>query len=80
MEKVYSTNYKTIKARIYLQDPVKYEQSKKKSSICAYNRYHSDDEEIRKKYREQRSEWNKKYYLKNKQDSLMKNQLSKSMK
>ena len=70
MEKVYSTNYKTIRARIYLQDPVKYEKSKQISMDCAYNRYHSDDEEIRKKYREQRSEWNKKYYLKNKVDSL----------
>ena len=70
MEKNDSTNYKTVKARIYLQDPVKYAKSKQVSMDCAYNRYHSDDEEIRKKYREQRSEWNKKYYLKNKVDSL----------
>ena len=70
MEKVYSTNYKTIQARIYLQDPVKYEKSKKVSSICAYNRYHSENEEIKEKYREQRKEWNRKYYMNKKKESL----------
>ena len=70
MEKVYFTNYKTVKARIYLQDPIKYAKSKQISMNCAQNRYHSENEEIRTKYREQRSEWNRKYYLKKKKDSL----------
>ena len=70
MEKVYSTNYKTVQARIYLQDPVKYAKSKEISSICSHNRYHSENEEIRTKYRKQRKEWNRKYYLKKKENSV----------
>ena len=66
MERIYSTNYKTIKARIYLQDEVKYEKSKRVSMACARARYHSEDDEIRNKYRAQRKEWNRKAYLKKK--------------
>ena len=53
-----SINYNTVKARIYLQNPVKYQKSKHISMKCAHNRYHSEDEERRNKFRGQRKEWN----------------------
>ena len=68
MERIYSTNYKTVKARIYLQDPIKYEKSKQISMECAKARYHSEDEAVRQKYRDQRKEWNRKAYLKRKEE------------
>jgi hypothetical protein len=64
--KVYSTNPKTVQGRIYLQDPVKYAKSKQVSMDCAYRRYHSEDEEIRNRYREQRKLWNARAYKKRK--------------
>jgi hypothetical protein len=68
MERIYSTNYKTVKGRIYLQDPIKYEKSKQISMEYARARYHSEDDEIRNKYRAQRKEWNRKAYLKKKEE------------
>ena len=68
MERVYSTNYKTVKGRIYLQDEVKYEKSKQISMQYSRARYHSEDDEIRTKYRDQRKEWNRKAYLKRKEE------------
>jgi hypothetical protein len=64
--KVYSTNPITVRGRIYLQDLVKYAKSKQASMDCAYRRYHSENEEIRNRYREQRKIWNARGYEKRK--------------
>ena len=61
-QSLYSTNYHAVKHREYYKDPVKCAIYNIRTSANLYKRYHSDDEEVRTKFREQRQENNKRAY------------------
>jgi len=61
-EYVYSTNYSTVKGREYLNDPFKYAIARIKHSKYMYDRYNSEDTDIRDEFRRQRKVNNQKAY------------------